>query len=136
MVYVGRTLRYKCGASEYTYCNAAWFANMSFNITYRRIIGGMVEYRIKPSVRFLNPFKETKNCNFKIVDSNTIPKIIVFNPTSFTDYRNNRDVYRLLAEKYQCAILGDDNVYKFKEYGFVIPIFKTKQELIKYLNKE
>lgn len=132
---VGKTLRYP-GYPIYTYCNAGWFANMSFNITYKRIIEGRVEYRVKPFVRFLNKnFKQTKNCNFNIVDS-IDPDIIVLNPMSCADYFNNREVYRLLCEKYQCIILGDDEVYKFTDDWFTCPIFKTKQELIKYLNKQ
>jgi len=135
LVLHGRMLRYH-GYPGYTYCNAAWFNNMSFSRAYSKLMSGEVEYRIQPIVRFINDnFKRTGRCNFNIW--NTVnPDIIVLNPTSFPDYRNSRDVYKLLAEKYKCVILGDDNVYKFKEDCFHIPIFKTKQELIKYLNKE
>jgi len=135
LVFKGKLLRYR-GYPEYTYCNASWFNNMSFSITYKRIMAGQVEYREQPNVRFLNKtFRETKNCNFHMWE-HLNPDIIVFNPISKADYINNREIYKLLVEKYQCVILGDDEVYKFKEDCFHIPIFKTKQELIKYLNKQ
>ena len=104
LVFKGKRLRYK-GYPEYTYCNAAWFNNMSFGLTYRRITEGRVEYREKPNVRFLNKtFRETRNCNFHTVDS-IQPDIIVLNPMSRPNYFNNREVYKLLAEKYKCVIL-------------------------------
>jgi hypothetical protein len=141
LVLHGRMLRYH-GYPHYTYCNAAWFANMSFNITYRRIIEGRVEYRVKPKIKFTNGFSLTKTCNFYTTDFESDYEnidILVFNPMFDFQYTQCKDFYKLLVLKYRCVFLN--NMKKTLEFDadieeLNIPIFKTKQELIKYLNKE